>query len=49
MKRTILAVMISSIAFASAVAGQENNANVAEAKTIIKAFFEQLKGELGHR
>jgi len=47
MKRTILAVMISSIAFASAVAGQENNANVAEAKTIIKAFFEQLKGELG--
>ena len=46
MKRVIFAVVISSFALGSAVAGQENAANVAEAKTIIKAFFEQLKGEL---
>jgi len=46
MKRTILALMISSIAFGSAMAGQDNAANIAEAKSIIKAFFEQLKGEL---
>lgn len=46
MKRIFLAVMISSIAFGSAFADQDNSANIAEAKTIIKAFFEQLKGEL---
>ena len=46
MKRTIVALMVSGIAFGSAFASQDNAANVAEAKTIIKAFFEQLKGEL---
>ncbi|HXK56809.1 MAG: DUF3365 domain-containing protein [Gammaproteobacteria bacterium] len=46
MKRTILAVMISGLAFSSASAEQDRAADVAEAKTIINAFFEQLKGEL---
>lgn len=46
MKRTILAALISSIAFTGAIASQDNSANIAEAKGIIKAFFDQLKGEL---
>ncbi|MCP4285008.1 MAG: DUF3365 domain-containing protein [Gammaproteobacteria bacterium] len=46
MKRAIIAIMISGITLGSALASQDKAANVAEAKTIIKAFFEQLKGEL---
>lgn len=46
MRKTILAVVISGIAFGSAVASQDKAANVDEAKGIIKAFFGQLKGEL---
>ena len=45
MKRTILAVMVS-VAFGGVVAGEDNSANIAEAKDIIKAFFGQRKGEL---
>jgi len=46
MKRTILAALISGIACTGATASQDNSANIDEAKGIIKAFFEQLKGEL---
>ena len=46
MKRVTFALVISSLVLGSAFAGQDNTANVTEAKTIIKAFFEQLKGEL---
>jgi hypothetical protein len=46
MKRYLLSALFCAAMFGSAIAGQGQDANVAEAKSIIKEFFGTLKGEL---
>ena len=46
MKRRLLFVLFCSVIFSPAMGGEAKDANVAEAKSIIKEFFGKLKGEL---
>ncbi len=46
MKRYLLSTLFCAAIFGPAIAGQGQDANVAEAKSIIKEFFGKLKGEL---
>ncbi len=46
MKKYLLCALFCAAIFEPAIAGQDQDANVAEAKSIIKEFFGKLKGEL---